>query len=228
MEKMTVTRFSDPMMGLAWECEPALRRVRERFGETVEIEERMVVLVRDVAGFMTPEERALPENERIRAHNARLAQIYLDEGPIAGMPIRMEGFRLFGPGRRSSKPLCLAFEAARLACPEKADDFLYRLRRATVAETRVTTDEDVLAQIAAESGMDVDAFRAALSDGRAEAALASDMRHAAAAGVRSLPAFLVSCSTRMLMLQGLPVNGELEEAVSWLLQYVTNRVSGTS
>ena len=33
MEKIVITQFSDPMMGLAWECEPALWRVFERYGD---------------------------------------------------------------------------------------------------------------------------------------------------------------------------------------------------
>ena len=37
----------------------------------------MVVLVRDVADFMTSAERALSPEEGIRTYNARLAQIYL-------------------------------------------------------------------------------------------------------------------------------------------------------
>ena len=214
MAKVTVTRFSDPMMGLAWECEPALRRVCERFGDGVQIDERMVVLVRDVGDFMTPGERAMPEEAGIRAYNERLAQIYLDEEPIAGMPINMEGFGLFGPGRRSSRPLCLACEAAKTACPDKSADFLYRLRKATVAEGRVTTREDVLLELAGETGLDTGAFHAAFVDGRSEAALRQDMRFASSVGVRSLPAFLVTCGERGLMLNGLPVNGELEEAVA--------------
>lgn len=72
-----------------------------RFGDTLELRDRMAVLVRDVADFMTPAERAMPEEEGIRAYNARLAQIYLDEQVIGGVPINMEGFCLFAPDRRS-------------------------------------------------------------------------------------------------------------------------------
>ncbi|MBQ9002715.1 MAG: hypothetical protein IJ087_12760, partial [Eggerthellaceae bacterium] len=84
MDKIVITQFTDPMMGLSWECEPMLQRVRERFGDAVELRDVMGVLVRDVADFMTPGERALPEEEGISAYNERLAQIYLDEVSIGG------------------------------------------------------------------------------------------------------------------------------------------------
>lgn len=99
------------MMGLSWECEPALREVEHRYGENVEFRDVMGLLVRDVADFMAPEELALPEAEGITHYNARLAQVYLDEQSIGGVPINMDGFCLFAPDRRSSLPLCLAFEA---------------------------------------------------------------------------------------------------------------------
>ena len=57
--------------------------------------------MRDVADFMTPEERALPPEEGIARYNARLAQIYLGEQAIGDVPINMDGFALFAPDGRS-------------------------------------------------------------------------------------------------------------------------------
>ena len=36
------------MMGLSWECEPALQQIAARYGDTVELDDRMGVLVRGV------------------------------------------------------------------------------------------------------------------------------------------------------------------------------------
>ena len=83
------------MMGLSWECEPALQKTVAHYSGEVVLCDRMGVLVRDVADLMMPDELALPEVEGIEAYNKRLAKIYLDEVSIGGVPMNMEGFRLF-------------------------------------------------------------------------------------------------------------------------------------
>ena len=47
----------------------------------------------------------------------------------------MDGFRLFDAEHRSSRPLCLAYKAAQLADPDKADAFLTALRYSGTAES---------------------------------------------------------------------------------------------
>ena len=198
MGKVVITQFSDPMMGLSWECEPAIRRVEEELGGTVEIRDRMAVLVRDVADFMTPSERALPPEAGIARYNMRLAQIYLDEQAIGGVPINMEGFCLFAPDRRSSLPLCLAYEAAKLAAPKKARVFLLRLREATVSECRPTTKMEEIMRVVRICGIDEDAFLESFEGGAAMVALEDDLRIKESLGIRALPAFLVEhdgCTT---------------------------------
>ena len=50
--------------------------------------------------------------------------LYNSEESIGGLPIHMEGFQLSDAEHRSSNPLCLAFNAAQLAAPENADEFI--------------------------------------------------------------------------------------------------------
>ena len=50
------------MLGLAYECEPTLDRLAAHYGEALELRHAMVVLVHDVADFMTMEECALFHN----------------------------------------------------------------------------------------------------------------------------------------------------------------------
>ena len=128
--EIVLTLFSDPMMGLAYECEPTLDRLVERYGNRIVLEHAMVVLVRDVSDFMTAEECSLAPHEGLARYNERLAGIYLSEEPLGGLPMNMEGFRLFDERHRSSEPLCLAFEAVRLVAPRRAEAFLRAVRRA--------------------------------------------------------------------------------------------------
>ena len=37
MDKVVITQFSDPMMGLSWECEPALQQIVARYCDAVEL-----------------------------------------------------------------------------------------------------------------------------------------------------------------------------------------------
>ena len=202
------------MMGLSWECEPMLREIEERYGERIEMRDVMGVLVRDLSDFMTPEELSLPEAEGIERYNARLAQIYLDEVPIGGVPMNMEGFALFAPGRRSSLPLCLAYEAAKLVAPEMSREFLHRLRAATVLECRPTTKLDEILHIARVSGIDQDAFLETYEGPEARAALDRDLAFKDRLGIWSLPAFLVQCGDAAVLLRGVPRLEDMEAAIA--------------
>lgn len=195
--------FTDPMVGLSWEFEPTLRKLEVQFAGRLHVEYAMGVLAPSIEPFMTGEERALPPAERFERYNRRLAGIYREEEPIAGMPINMEGFRLFSPERRSTLPLNLAFEAARVLDEGRAARFLYRLRYATVVECRPTTCEDEILRVAELAGYDGTRFCAEFRGPQARALLDADLDLKSRAGVRGLPAFLVSCGDRAYVLHGL-------------------------
>ena len=160
-------------------------------------------LVRDVSDFMVPEERALPAEEGIRLYNRRLAQIYKEEEAIGGLPINMDGFHLFDADHRSSYPLCMAYKAAELCCPEKAFAFLLKLRRATIVETRQTTKTDELISVAAEAGLDQEQFRIFFEDGRTSAAFQKDLALTQSLGIRQLPTVLIEGRDKRLLVSGM-------------------------
>lgn len=186
-KRVCLTFVSDPMMGLAWECEPVLRRLETHFGEIIEIRHAMSVLVRNVADFVDPSDLPCGLPEAIRRYLPRLAAIYLQEELIGGMPISVDGLALFDEHHVTSRPLCLAVEAARLAAPGRADAFLYALRRATIAETRPTTRLDELLAVVENSGIDRETFTSHFNGGTALAALSRDERFALGAGLMGLP-----------------------------------------
>ena len=189
MSGIILTTFTDPMMGL---------------------------LVRDVSDFMTPRERAMAPEAGIRAYNARLAQIYKSEEAIGGLPIHMEGFCLFDAEHRSSKPLNLAYKAAQLAAPERADDFLKNLRHATVIDCLPTTRLEVILDVVRGTGIDEALFMRHYGDGTAEAALQNDLAFAARLGIRSLPACLIQYKDKALLMQSFDY-GDFAEAVKRLM-----------
>ena len=200
-DKIILTVFTDPMMGLSYESEPILEGLQAEYGGRLEIRYVMSVLVRDVSDFMTPGERAMEPEAGIRRYCQRLAQIYKSEEPIGGLPINMDGFRLFDAEHRSSKPLCLAYKAAQLAAPDKADEFLTALRHATVLDCRPTTHEEEILCVISKTGIDEATFIEHFHGGSAEAALEQDLAFARSLGIRSLPTYLLQYRDQALMLQ---------------------------
>lgn len=71
-----------------------------------------------------------------------------------------------------------------------AETFLYRLRYATIVEQRITTDENELAQVAFEIGIDKTEFFKAYHSEQVKQALQDDFNLRAKFGVRALPAYL--------------------------------------
>ncbi len=182
--------FVDPMMGLAWEMQPVYRRPEEQYPDLV-IQPVMSVLVPDVYRLVDPLDLAVSKAQALKQYNRRLARIYLDEVPIAGMPMRMDGLRLFDEEHTSSRPLALAVKAVELANPELAASFLYRLRYALVVETRPVLAKAELVRVLRLVGADEDGVCEAISDGRAQAALHADLELGRRFGVQGLPAHVV-------------------------------------
>lgn len=203
MGRITVTIFTDPMMGLSYECQPIFDRLKKTYKGRIEIKHVMAGLVRDVSDFMTPEERSYEPEEGIRRYCRRLAGIYKSEESIGNLPINMEGLHLFDTEHRSSYPLCIAYEAAKLTDQDKADDYLFRLREATIVETRQTTREDELIRVAKEVGLNETIFREHLTGGTAEKEFRKDLEYSRSIGIRGLPAYLIQIGERRMLVQSL-------------------------
>lgn len=201
--KLTVSVFTDPMMGLSYECEPMFRRLETHFSGQIEFKYVMSGLVRDVYQFVDKRDLALGKTEAIRRYNTRLAKIYEDEEAISGMPINMNGFRLFDTEHTSSTPLNLAYKAAQLIAPEKADLFLYNLRYATIVECRPTTHLEEILRVVRKTEVDTDSFLSAYNDGSAQAELNKDFSLGQQLGIHSLPSYLVQYGEKAWLIQTL-------------------------
>lgn len=201
MEKIILTIFTDPMMGLSYESEPILRKLETHFPGQIEFRYAMGLLVRDVWDFMTPEERAMPPADGIARYNARLAKIYESEESIGGLPIHMPQLHLFDPEHRSSLPLNLAYHAARLTAPGLAEQFLYNLRYATIVDLRPTTHLEEILAVVRHTGIDEKSFLEHYRNGDAQAALEQDLTLARRLGVHSLPAYLMQCGDKAALFQ---------------------------
>lgn len=199
--KVKITTFTDPMMGLSYECEPMFRKLETHYGEQIEFEYVMSGLVRDVYQFVNTADLRFGEKEAIERYNKRLAKIYEGEESISGMPINMNGFCLFDTEHTSSIPLNLAYKAVQLTAPDKADLFLYNLRYATIVDCRPTTHLNEITEVVRKTGIDVDRFMTSYNDGSAQAELDEDFALFQRLGLHSLPAYLIQYGEKGYLIQ---------------------------
>ena len=195
MEKLIITTFTDPMMGLTYECEPIYDKLKVRYPQ-IEFRWVMSLLVRDVSDFMLP-------NETIAQYNKRLARIYESEQSIGGLPISMPDLRLFDEQHRSSLPLNLAYKAAQLADIDKADEFLTYLRHATIVDVLPTTHFDVILKVVRDTGIDEDRFTQYFNDGTAQTELEKDLAFTRELNIRTLPAYLIQYEEKAVVVRSL-------------------------
>ncbi|SAV16675.1 DsbA family protein [Klebsiella pneumoniae] len=200
--KMSITVFTDPMMGLSYESEPFFRKLETHYRHEIGFRQVMSGLVRNVYDFVSPGDLVHGEEYAINRYLVKLARIYKSEEVITGMPINMHNLRLFSPSRTSSVPLNLAVKAAELCDVTSAPHFLYNLRFATVAECRPTTEFTELVRIAGESGINTTDFTRHYTDGSAQNALDEDFRLRGKWKISRLPAYLLQYEERSVLLEG--------------------------
>ena len=148
--------------------------------------------------------------------NCRLWLRGRNEESIGGLPINMDGFRLFDREHRSSKPLNLAYKAAQLADPEKSDAFLTELRHAAVIDCLPTTHFDEILKVVRKMGINETTFKQYYQDGSAENALVKDLEYTHRLGIHSLPAYLIQYDEKALIMQSF-VYQEFINAINGLL-----------
>lgn len=182
-----ITAFTDPVCTWCWGSEPVLRAVQERYGDQVRITPVMGGLVEDIRAFR---DAANGIGGNPDDANRNIARHYLEASARHGMPVQADGFALFSDEYPSTYPQNEAYLAAKQQGTAIAARFLRRIREASAAQAQQTNRPEVLAQLAAEVGLDVGAFLSALNDGTAKDAFALDLQTTAAYGVRGFPAFL--------------------------------------
>lgn len=203
MKQITITTFTDPMMGLSYECEPMYERLKDKYGNRLHFRYAMAVLVRNVHDFMIPADYGETEAETIRNYNRRLAQIYKSEEHIGGLPINMDNFRLFDEQHTTSEPLCLAYKAVEHFAPEQAEAFLYALRRATIVETRPTTHWDEILRVVRCCNIDEQVFEHAYHSSEVREALREDINTMNVLGICQLPVCLLQFDNKQLLISPL-------------------------
>ena len=203
MDKVIITTFTDPMMGLSYETEPVFRKLETHFADKIEFKYNMSLLVDDVYRFVNPADLQISKEYALAKYLPELARIYEQEEMISGMPVNMQNFRLFSTEYTSSKPLNLAYKAAELTDKSKADLFLYHLRYATIVDCLPTTHFDEIIKVVRQTGIDEETFLQYYQNGTAEENLQTDLNRARQMGIYSLPAYLLEYRDKAVLVRHL-------------------------
>ena len=196
---LEILAFTDPVCTWCWGSEPVLRKVESWYGGAVRIRQVMGGLVEDIRAFHDRANGIGGDPERT---NQQVARHWLEASERHGMPVRTEGFRMFSAQTVSTYPQNIACKAAELTNPALAARYLRRLREASAAEVRETGRQEVLIELAAETGLDLAAFIGHLQDGSAEAAFREDLETTRRYGVRGFPTFAFCYGGKETLLRG--------------------------
>jgi predicted DsbA family dithiol-disulfide isomerase len=179
MSRVRVTEFTDPYCTWCWGAEPVLRRLREVYRDQIAFEYVMGGLAEDFDQFTDPA-GDVDSDEEVATHWQAAAQQH-------GMPVDVSLWREDPPS--STYTACIAYEAAAFQDDDRADAFLRRMREAGVAGGRNLERVAVLADLAAEVGLDVERFREDVDDEATAEAFREDRRTARQHGAASFPTF---------------------------------------
>jgi predicted DsbA family dithiol-disulfide isomerase len=217
MKHITITNFTDPVCIWCWGTEPIFRALETHYPDLVEFRYVMGGLVDDINNFADPgngiDAGAEGANEQIVEH-------WIEAVEVHGMPVKPEGFHLFSNEFPSTYPQNIAYKAAQIVDPGKADAYLRRIREATLTEAKVTGDVDVLIELACEVGLERAVFSKALKSKKAEQAFHADLRLNHEAGVEVFPSFLVEADGEgePVLLRGFITYEEFKDVIRSLTQ----------
>src|SRR3990170_7126447 len=134
-----VVHFADPWCWWSWGLEPVLQRLKEVYGDRIEIEYRMGGTFQHLDEWM--KEYGVDETSTVEWIRDSLEMHHMPLDPSYILRTK------------STYPACLAFKAAELQNPAKAERYLRRMMEAFMVEGAAGTME-TLARLAAEVGLD--------------------------------------------------------------------------
>lgn len=211
-ENVKIISFTDPACTWCWGSEPVFRAIETHFPGKVNLEFVMGGLAKDAREINDTANGIRSRDLDIL--NKQVAAHWEEASMRHGMPVRSEGYHLMSDEHPSTYPQNIAYEAAKMTDPEKAELFLYLMRAATAAFAEVTSLRDVQVRIAEAAGIDVADFESHLDDGTAEAAFEKDLMLTAMAGASGFPTFIVQYGDKGIMLNGYQTFDTFARAIS--------------
>src|SRR3989441_6214306 len=141
-----IVHFADPWCWWSWGLEPILQRLREVYGDNVQVTYKMVGEFETLKAWM--EENGVDQRGTV--------DWILESVALTHMPVQPDYY--FRCQVESSFPACKAFKAATLQSEDKATKYFRRMMEAFGLECLRATD-DTLVKLGAEVGLDGDRLR---------------------------------------------------------------------
>ncbi|TLZ60617.1 MAG: methyltransferase domain-containing protein [Methanobacteriota archaeon] len=173
--RIEIIHFADPMCWWSWGLEPVLQRLKEVYGDNVNVTYRMGGTFRELHEWMKEYE----VDEQSTLH-------WIHESvEMTRMPVQPD--YLWQAKVSSTYPSCLAFKAAQRQSETKADRYFRRMMEAFQVECLPATDDTYVA-LAKEVGLDGERLRKDMKSKEVQTAFEEDMHamHAAHANFLSL------------------------------------------
>ncbi|RMF79827.1 MAG: DsbA family protein [Chloroflexi bacterium] len=166
IERVEIWYSTDPTCSHCWGMEPAWRRFLYHYGSHIKYRYIYGGLRKDLYAYLESGYGFRSVHE-IADHWRYVEQLY-------GQPLNTDVWDI--DPVHSSYPSSIAAHTVRLIAPEKEDAYMRRMRQALFLEGRNIAREDVLADCAADIGLDRDEFAVLLKNNVGNPGFEDDLR----------------------------------------------------
>lgn len=198
---------ADPMCSWCYGFAPVIADIADHFGDRLPVQLMM-------GGLRAGNTKAMSAEER-----ATIAGYWQKVQQATGQPFDYESLKAREAWIYDTEPACRAVVTMRLLNPKFALAYKARVQRAFYAEGRDTTKDSVLADVAAETGVDREMFFAEMISDEAKLMTQRDFGSAQNAGIRGFPTLLAGDGTGhyLLVTNGYrPLDGLNDALEKWL------------
>ncbi len=205
-----IVHFADPWCWWSWGLEPVLRRLKEVYGDRLEVEYRMGGTFEDVDEWM----KEYGVDEKTTVDWVR-ESMELTRNSLDPEFIRKSGVR-------TTYPACLAYKAAELQDRHKAEVYFRRMMETFQVLARPGTEEELL-RLAREAGLDEKRLRKDLHSKEVEEAFQADRQAMERAGANFL-SLVVSAGGKLERKSEVFTSGPFEEIIDRLAPHLPKRI----
>ena len=138
-----VVHFADPWCWWSWGLEPVLSRLKEVYGDQINVVYKMGGITDDVSEWRR--EYDVVDDQALKAWVA-------ESTSLTGMPADNEYY--LKSGVKTTWPACIAFKAAQLQGEVVAERFLRRLMEVIALDAKDVSSEESLVEVGKEVGLD--------------------------------------------------------------------------